>query len=110
VHPDRNFEARSYECHTSLLRRPKSEHIRGLTGRDSKARAVLLPRPGPSHRQKIQVLYGLDGIGKTQLVVEFARRHHRRFRLCFGYMDGAKGHRGYCDNRSDTLQSPGYSA
>ena len=29
------------------------------------------------------VLYGLGGIGKTQLAVEFVRRHHRRFSSVF---------------------------
>jgi hypothetical protein len=45
----------------------------------AKLEQVLLPRPGQSRRQKIQVLHGLGGIGKTQLTVEFARRHNRRF-------------------------------
>jgi adenylylsulfate kinase-like enzyme len=42
---------------------------------------VLLPQPrqGQLQRQKTHVLRGLDGMGKTQLAVEFARRHHRRF-------------------------------
>jgi hypothetical protein len=42
---------------------------------------VLLPRPRQDQcqRQKIHVLRGLGGMGKTQLAVEFARRHHRRF-------------------------------
>ncbi|CAN9307788.1 unnamed protein product [Alternaria alternata] len=48
---------------------------------------VLVPGPGQSQRQKIYVLHGLGGIGKTQLAVEFARRHHRRFSAVF-WMDG----------------------
>jgi hypothetical protein len=42
---------------------------------------VLLPRlrQDQCQRQKIHVLRGLGGMGKTQLAVEFARRHHRRF-------------------------------
>ena len=40
-----------------------------------------------SRRQKIFVLYGLGGIGKTQLAVEFARLHHRRFSSVF-WLDG----------------------
>jgi tetratricopeptide (TPR) repeat protein len=40
---------------------------------------VLLPQPRHGQRQKIYVLRGLGGIGKTQLAVEFARRHHHRF-------------------------------
>lgn len=43
---------------------------------------VLLPQ-GRNSRQKIFVLYGLGGIGKTQLSVEFARRHHRKFSSVF---------------------------
>ena len=37
--------------------------------------------------QKVFVLYGLGGIGKTQLSVEFARRHHRKFSSVF-WLDG----------------------
>jgi hypothetical protein len=42
---------------------------------------VLLPRLGQNQclRQKTHVLRGLGGMGKTQLAVEFAQRHHRRF-------------------------------
>jgi hypothetical protein len=47
---------------------------------------VLLPeRQGC--RQKILVLSGLGGIGKTQLAVEFARQHHRKFSAVF-WLDG----------------------
>ena len=38
-------------------------------------------------RQKVFVLYGLGGIGKTQISVKFARRHHRRFSSVF-WLDG----------------------
>jgi len=38
-------------------------------------------------RQKVFVLYGLGGMGKTQLAIEFARRHHRRFSSVF-WLDG----------------------
>ncbi|KAF1960998.1 hypothetical protein CC80DRAFT_269456 [Byssothecium circinans] len=48
---------------------------------------VLMPRPGQSQRQKTRVLHGLGGMGKTQLAVEFARRHHRRFSSVF-WLDG----------------------
>jgi hypothetical protein len=54
-----------------------------------KLERVLLPRPeqGQCQRQKIHVLRGLGGIGKTQLAVEFARRHHSRFSSVF-WLDG----------------------
>ena len=41
-----------------------------------------------SCRQKVLVLHGLGGIGKTQLAVEFARLHHRRFSSVF-WLDGS---------------------
>jgi hypothetical protein len=48
---------------------------------------VLLPTAGPNQRQKVQVLHGLGGTGKTQLAVEFTRRHHRHFTSVF-WLDG----------------------
>jgi hypothetical protein len=48
---------------------------------------VLIPGPKQNQRQKIQVLRGLGGMGKTQLAVEFARRHHTRFSAVF-WLDG----------------------
>jgi hypothetical protein len=48
---------------------------------------VLIPGPEQKKRQKIHVLRGLGGMGKTQLAVEFARRHHPRFSSVF-WLDG----------------------
>jgi hypothetical protein len=48
---------------------------------------VLIPRPGQSKRQKVFVLRGLGEIGKTQLAVEFARRHYCSFSSVF-WLDG----------------------
>ena len=38
-------------------------------------------------RRKVVVVHGLGGIGKTQLAVEFARKHHRQFSAVF-WLDG----------------------
>jgi hypothetical protein len=48
---------------------------------------ALIPRPGQSKRQKVFVLRGLGGLGKTQLAVEFARRHYCSFSSVF-WLDG----------------------
>jgi hypothetical protein len=48
---------------------------------------VLIPELEQNKRQKIHVLCGLGGMGKTQLAVEFARRHHPRFSSVF-WLDG----------------------
>jgi hypothetical protein len=48
---------------------------------------VLIPGSKQKQRQKIHVLRGLGGMGKTQLAVEFARRHHSRFSSVF-WLDG----------------------
>ncbi|KMP02565.1 LOW QUALITY PROTEIN: hypothetical protein CIHG_10261 [Coccidioides immitis H538.4] len=48
---------------------------------------VLLPQR-QNMRQKIFVLHGLGGIGKTQLAVEFTRRHRRKFSSVF-WLDGS---------------------
>jgi hypothetical protein len=53
----------------------------------AKLERTLLPRPGQRQGQKTHVLHGLGGMGKTQLAVEFARRHYRRFSSVF-WLDG----------------------
>ncbi|MCJ1269239.1 hypothetical protein MMC22_009129 [Lobaria immixta] len=53
----------------------------------AKLERALLPQR-QSNQQKIFVLHGLGGIGKTQLAVEFARLHHRRFSSVF-WLDGS---------------------
>jgi hypothetical protein len=39
-------------------------------------------------RRKVVIVYGLGGIGKTQLAVEFARKHGHRFSAVF-WLDGS---------------------
>lgn len=48
---------------------------------------ALLPSHKSNGRQKIHVLHGLGGMGKTQLAVEFVRRHHQRFSAVL-WLDG----------------------
>ena len=36
-------------------------------------------KPTATSRRKVFIIHGLGGIGKTQLAVEFARKHHCRF-------------------------------
>ena len=52
----------------------------------AKLERALLPQRR-NCRQKVYVLHGLGGMGKTQLAVEFARRHHRKFNSVF-WLDG----------------------
>src|SRR5947209_15910980 len=43
---------------------------------------VLLPRAHPDRRQ-VMILHGMGGIGKTQLAVEFARKHQKAYSSIF---------------------------
>ncbi|KAF2259631.1 hypothetical protein CC78DRAFT_502933, partial [Lojkania enalia] len=49
---------------------------------------LLLDEIPTKSRRRVVVLYGLGGVGKTQLAVEFAREHHRRFSGIF-WLDGS---------------------
>jgi hypothetical protein len=44
--------------------------------------------PATSRRRKVVVVHGLGGIGKTQLAVEFARKHQHQFSAVF-WLDGS---------------------
>jgi len=58
--------------------------------RDAEMQALeqlLLKNTATISRQKVVVLYGLGGIGKTQLAVEFARKHQHAFSSVF-WIDG----------------------
>ena len=71
----------------------------------------LLPRPySRQTRRRIFVLYGLGGIGKTQLAVDFARRHQASFSSIF-WLDGRSEDRlrqslASCANRIPKGQIP----
>ena len=43
----------------------------------------ILPSPTDDIRRKVCVLYGIGGVGKSQLAVEFARKYHKRFSAIF---------------------------
>jgi len=54
---------------------------------EAKQMDVLLNPDGTAER-KLVVLYGMGGIGKTQLAADFARRHKERFSAIF-WIDGS---------------------
>ena len=54
----------------------------------SRLENVLVPAPDHSMRRKVFVLHGLGGIGKTQLALEFARKHQKAFSANF-WLDGS---------------------
>ncbi|KAF2266260.1 hypothetical protein CC78DRAFT_531667 [Lojkania enalia] len=72
-------------------------HLKGVptvgkfVQRDAEMRELeqlLVKNTAAVRRQKVVVLHGLGGIGKTQLAVEFARKHHHCFSSIF-WVDGA---------------------
>lgn len=78
-----------YQTAFSLNGVPKARQFIDRQAELEEIERVLLPRPeqGQSQRQKMHVLRGLGGMGKTQLAVEFAQRHHSRFSSVF-WLDG----------------------
>ena len=54
----------------------------------SRLENVLVPAPDRDMRRKIFILHGLGGIGKTQLALEFARKHQKAFTAIL-WLDGS---------------------
>ncbi|CAG8979288.1 hypothetical protein HYALB_00012671 [Hymenoscyphus albidus] len=66
----------------SLKGVPSVSHF---VGRESEIKLLedsVLPAPSRP-RRKVYVIHGLGGIGKTQLAIEFARKHHQRYNAVF---------------------------
>lgn len=76
-----------YQTNFSLEGVPRASQFVDRPAEMAELERVLLPRDEKNHRQKIYVLRGLGGMGKTQLAVEFARRHHLQFSSVF-WLDG----------------------
>ncbi|KAH6881067.1 hypothetical protein B0T10DRAFT_609259 [Thelonectria olida] len=76
-------------------------------------RCLLSHRSRSERKMKIFVLYGLGGVGKTQLAIHFARRHHATFSSVF-WLDGRSEDRlkrsiARCINRIPEGQIPSAS-
>ena len=54
----------------------------------SRLENVLVPAPDHDMRRKVFILHGLGGIGKTQLALDFARKHQRVYNAIF-WLDGS---------------------
>ena len=76
----------SHRTTFSLEGVPKVETFVERPAEMAKLEGALLPQR-QSGRQKVFILHGLGGIGKTQLAVEFARTYYRRFSAVF-WLDG----------------------
>ncbi|CAK7199271.1 hypothetical protein SEUCBS139899_001946 [Sporothrix eucalyptigena] len=79
-----------YKTVFSLQGVPVSNHFVDRLSDTAELEQCLLPRRLRSRhmqRRKIFILYGLGGIGKTQLAADFARRHRDTFSSVF-WLDG----------------------
>ncbi|KAH6881069.1 hypothetical protein B0T10DRAFT_551364 [Thelonectria olida] len=87
---DRNTDRSPFRVPFSLQGVPASDNFIDRPSDTAELERCILPRR--SHTQQIQlrkifVLYGLGGVGKTQLAIHFARRHQATFSSVF-WLDG----------------------
>jgi hypothetical protein len=77
-----------YRTSFSLQGVPVSNHFVARPSATAELEECLLPRRRSQEtKRRIFVLYGLGGIGKTQLAADFARRHQAAFSSVF-WLDG----------------------
>ena len=82
--PNRNL----YRVNFSLKGIPVLNKFVARDAEMARLAEALLPNSGDRMRQKICVLCGLGGIGKTQLAIEFARKYRQNFSAVF-WIDGS---------------------
>lgn len=83
---DNTNKSHRYKVDFSLRGVPVSDNFIDRPLDSADLERCLLPQPDRQQR-KIFVLHGLGGIGKTQLAVNFARKHQSRFTSVF-WLDG----------------------
>ncbi|KAF5545149.1 ankyrin 3 [Fusarium mexicanum] len=76
-----------YDIPFSLQDMPVSDHFIDRPADRAILEDCLLPKQGANARRKLFILHELGGIGKTQLAVDFARRHKTAFSAIF-WLDG----------------------
>ncbi|KAF4458055.1 hypothetical protein F53441_130 [Fusarium austroafricanum] len=77
----------SYQIPFRLEGIPASDHFIDRPSDRAALERYLLPKKGSTERRKLCIVYGLGGIGKTQLSVDFIRRHKAAFSSIF-WLDG----------------------
>ena len=74
-------ERADFELVFSLIAAPEIDYFVGRASDFSSIESVLLPFTAPM--RKTAVLHGLGGIGKSQLAIEFAKRHRHDYTAVF---------------------------
>ncbi|KAH7134383.1 hypothetical protein EDB81DRAFT_844943 [Dactylonectria macrodidyma] len=101
----------SYKTPFSLDGVPASSNFVDRPSDTADLEKYLLPRRSHSRQtRKVFVLHGLGGVGKTQLAIDFARRHQATFSSVF-WLDGRsedrlRGSIAGCINRIPKVQIP----
>jgi hypothetical protein len=106
------LEAEEYRVSFSLKGIPRGRFV-DRPEEMRRLEQVLIPQrkaQSEEYRQQVIVLHGLGGIGKTQLAVEFARKHQAAFTSVF-WLDGSSEHSlqqsiAYCAGRIPEGQIP----
>ena len=70
---EQQHQRKDFQLVFSLIAAPEIDYFVGRASDLSSIESVLLPFTAP--KRKVAVLHGLGGIGKSQLAIEFAKKH-----------------------------------